>query len=255
MVMAVQIGDDVARALEQFRNPLAIPEIMRVLGIERIVPHDDDRLAAFSRVGKHLLQPGELPIADAAIPRHGIDGAGSFQCGQTTACLGVTRMPLRSGEQAHLVAVDDYEADAAAQEMMPGGRHAETRMNLCQPLRRNGKIVVAGKQDALVAQPFVDGKNRVEAFPVAINQIPERHDESEILAVQRIDRFRQLLRAVAVIPVVFQPRFDICILGIGDDAEAEERFFRRHGAQLGSICDRGVTDGMQIGCSPAIKTT
>ena len=74
-----------------------------------------------------------------------------------------------------------------------------------------------------MAKPVVNGKDRIEVFEATIDDIAERHHEGEVLAVEGVDRVCELFRALGVITAHLGARSGIGILGIGDNAEGEER--------------------------------
>lgn len=63
---------------QQRDDALAVPAVVLVGRIDRVMVHDDDALAAFSGVGDFGFQPVELAVADHGVPGFGIDGAGAL---------------------------------------------------------------------------------------------------------------------------------------------------------------------------------
>ncbi|MDT4880488.1 hypothetical protein FQZ97_1162490 [compost metagenome] len=74
-----------------------------------------------------------------------------------------------------------------------------------------------------MAKPFIERQDGIEALPVAIDDIAERHHEGELFGVEGLDRFGELRQAVGIIAAEDEVRFHGGILRVGDDAEAEER--------------------------------
>ncbi len=106
---------------------------------------------------------------------------------------------------------------------MPGGGHAEAGVDSRQMLGGDGEIVIARQQHRAVSKPVVNGKDRVEIVEAAIDDIAERYHEGQFLAVEGVDRVCELFRALGVITTHLRARIGIGILGIGDNAEGEER--------------------------------
>ncbi|MNY55680.1 hypothetical protein D3C86_1916790 [compost metagenome] len=90
-------------------------------------------------------------------------------------------------------------------------------------LSGDGEIVIARQQDRPVAKLVVNGKDRIEIFKAAVDDIAQRHHEGQIFAVEGVDRVCELFRAFSVISAHLGARIGIGILGIGDNAEGEER--------------------------------
>ncbi len=98
-------------------------------------------------------------------------------------------------------------------------------MDLPELFRGDGEVVIAGHQEAFVLQALVGGQNRIEAFPILVDEIAERHHEGQILAIQDAERLLKLDDAVAIIAIQQSPGLGIGILRVGENAEAEEGFF------------------------------
>jgi len=142
---------------------------------------------------------------------------------QPLGSKGATRIPNRWGEKADVIAIKHGEADAADGKIMPGGGHAEAGVDARQMLGGDGEIVIARQQERAVAKPVVNGKNRIEIFKTAIDDVAQRHDEGQIFAIEGIHRLRELFGTFAIMTAHLGTRIDIGILGIGDYAEGEER--------------------------------
>lgn len=106
---------------------------------------------------------------------------------------------------------------------MPRSLHAKASVDGRKMLGGHGEIVIARQQDRAVTKLIVDAEDRSEIFKAAVDDIAQRHHEGQVLAVEGVDRVRKLFRALAIITAHLGTRIGISILGIGDDAEGEER--------------------------------
>lgn len=117
VVVAVEIGDDVALRSEQRNDALAVPHAVFAGGINGIVVHDNDLLAGGSRLGDLIAEPGELSVAQRAIPAMGIRCTFLLQFRQHLGSQNAVRMVFGRREDADVVAVEHDEAPACREKL------------------------------------------------------------------------------------------------------------------------------------------
>ena len=215
---------------EQRDDAFAVPHAMLTGRMHRIVIHDDHLLAGRGSACDLIAEPGELLLAQRAVPRMGVSFAPRLQVRQHLCRQSPMRMAFGRREGADLVAVKHDEAPAVAAEAVIGRRHAEACGDFGEMARGDREVVIAEQEERFVPQFLIDRQDVVEAFEAAVDDIAECHDEAQFLAVEELDRLGEFGEAVGVIAVHGRMRRDCRILRVGDDAEAEQgKSGGRHG--------------------------
>ncbi len=202
---------------------------------------DDDPLARRLRRGQRSLQPSDLRRAEGSVPRLGVRQVRRLRPREAVLGELPPRVPLGRGEERHVVAVEDDEAQARTAKIVICPRHAEPADHPVEILRADLEIVVPEHEAGLVPQGPIDRQDAIEAREVAVDHVAEGHDEAEILRVQHLHRGGELAQALGVVATHRGVRRRIGILRIGDHAEAQRARLgpRGRGEKRGAAGEHG----------------
>jgi hypothetical protein len=213
---------------QRVENALTVPHIVPVWRKDRIVVEDDDLFAVHIRLCQHRCQPGELLVTQRTVPGLGISGAGLLQCREPLFRQSRARVIDGGGEDADIAAIEENQTILADDQIVVTTLQPDAPGDGGQMLRRDGIVVVAEQEIGRMTRFFVEGQDIVEILETAIDDVAERDDKIELFAIENLDRLGHPVKALAEIAVQRRVRIEIGILGIGDDAEAEERCLIGH---------------------------
>ncbi len=243
--VSVEIGLAAGELSQELVKRGAVPAAVRLLGQNRVMSEDENRLPGGGRFLKLPGKPCELRITCPAVPGLCVGFARSAQFLEFRLGDGGPGVPGRVAVSAHLGGVEEQEAEPGLPNCIIGIGQAQLGRHPGPEVFGYLKVVVA---EDMVESGFELGDNGLEigkALEVPVDEISQVKGEGQVALVQLMNSFGKLPGAFAI--EACPDLVGVDVLTVGHESEGEKRFLLGAGSALGGTYGGGGNSGAGAG--------